>query len=156
MKRNSRPVVNSEHINSSDQSIDDTIKDMEVVLNPVSQPLTYIGFQILDDSLEPETNFELIQKNSVPMCFKSFQVLKETLRQVLKDKCIKGQESSFESMQQSCRSFQDPIADRLDGLCGQNYFSFTSYGIKRFYDMDMLGQSATGVCSAEASFQNPS
>jgi hypothetical protein len=33
LKRNSRPVVNSEHINSYDQSIDDTIKDMEVVLN---------------------------------------------------------------------------------------------------------------------------
>jgi hypothetical protein len=44
MKRNSRPVVNSEDINSSDQSIDDTIKDMEAVLNPVSQPLTYIEF----------------------------------------------------------------------------------------------------------------
>jgi hypothetical protein len=34
LKRNSRLVVNSEDINVSDQSIDDTIKDMEVVLNP--------------------------------------------------------------------------------------------------------------------------
>jgi hypothetical protein len=102
LKRNSRPVVNSKDRNSSDQLVDDAIKDMEAVLNPKSQPLTYIDFQILDEILEPETNSELIQNNSVPLCFNSFQVLKETLGQVLKDKYIKGQEISFESMQQSC------------------------------------------------------
>jgi hypothetical protein len=75
---------------------------------------------------------------------------------VLKDKYIKGQEVSFKSMQQSGQSFQDPIADRLDGLCGQNLSPSSSYGIKRCYDMDMLGQSATGVCSVEASFHKPS
>jgi hypothetical protein len=120
LKRNSRSVVNSEDKNFSDQSVEDALKDMEVVLNPVSQPLTYIDFQILDESLEPEANSELIQNNSVPLCFNSFRILKKTLRQVLKDKYIKGQEISFESMQQSCQSFQDPIADRLDGLCGQS------------------------------------
>ena len=31
---NSRPVVNSEDRNVSDQSIDDTIEDMEAVINP--------------------------------------------------------------------------------------------------------------------------
>jgi hypothetical protein len=82
--------------------------------------------------------------------------LKETLGQVLKDKYIKGQEISFESMQQSCQSFQDPITDRLDGLCGQNHSPSSSYGIKRCYDMDMIGQSATGVCSIEVTLQIPS
>jgi hypothetical protein len=138
LKRNSRPVVNSEDKNSSDQSIDDTIKDMEVVLNPESQPMTYIDFQILDEILKPETNCELIQNNSVPLCFNSFQILKEILGQELKDKYIKGQEISFESMQQSCQSFQDPIVDRLDGLCGQNHSSFTSHEIKSCYDRDMI------------------
>ena len=84
------------------------------------------------------------------------QVLKETLGQVLKDKYIKGQEISFESMQQSCQSFQDPIADRLDGLCGQNHSSFTSHEIKSCYARDMIRQSVTGVCSAEALVQNSS
>jgi hypothetical protein len=102
LKRNSRPVVNSEDINVSDQSIDDTIKDMEAVLKPESQHLPSFNFQILDEGLEPETNYDLIQKNSVPLCFKSFQVLKETLGQVLKDEYINKQEISFESMQQSC------------------------------------------------------
>jgi hypothetical protein len=84
-KRNSRLVVNSEDRNLSDQSVEDALKDMEVVLNPVSQPLTYIDFQILDDSLEPEANSELIQNNYVPLCFNSFRILKKTLGQVLKD-----------------------------------------------------------------------
>ena len=125
---------------------------MEAVLNPVSQPSTYIDFQILDDSLEPEENFELIQNNSIPLCFNSFQILKETLGQVLKDKYIKSQEISFESMQQSCQSFQDPIADQLDDLCGQNHSSSASNVMKSCYDIDMIRQSVTGVCSTEASF----
>jgi hypothetical protein len=105
LKRNSRSVVRSRDKISYDQSIDDTLKDMEVVLNPVSQPSTYIDFQIIDDSLEPETNYDLIQKCSVPFCFKSFQVLKKTLGQVLRDEYLKGQEISFESIQQSCQFF---------------------------------------------------
>jgi hypothetical protein len=129
---------------------------MEAVLNPESQHLPFFNFQILDESLEPETNYDLIQKNSVPLCFKSFQVLKETLGQVLKDEYRNKQEISFESMQQSCQSFQDPIADQLDGLCGQNHSSFSSHEIKSCYDIDMIRQSVTEVCSAEASVQSPS
>ena len=102
LKRNSRPVVNSEDKNSSDQSIDDTIKDMETVLNPESPPMTYIDFQISNERLKPEANSELIQNNSGPLCFNSFKILKETLGHVLKDKYIKGQEVSFESVQWSC------------------------------------------------------
>jgi hypothetical protein len=156
LKRNSRSVVNSEDKNSSDQSIDDAIKDMEAVLNPESQHLPYFDFQISDERLKPEANSELIQNNSVPLCFNSFQILKETLGQVLKDKYIKGQEISFESMQQSCQSFQDPIADRLDGLCGQSLPSSSRYGIKRCYDIDMIRQSASLSFAAEASFHKPS
>jgi hypothetical protein len=129
---------------------------VEAVLNPELQHFTYSDSQIPNESLKPETNYELIQNNCVPLCFNSFQILKETLEQVLKDKYIKSQEISFESMQQSCQSFQDPIADRLDDLCCQSHFPSSSHGIKICYDMDMIRQSATRVCSAEASFQNPS
>jgi hypothetical protein len=156
LKRNSRSVVSSRDKISFDQAIDDTLKDMEVVLNPVSQPLTYIDFQILDDSLEPEENFKLIQKNSIPWYFKSFPVLKKTLGQVLRDEYRNKHEISFESMQQSCQSFQDPIADLLDGMCGQNYSSFSSHEIKRCYDIDMVRQSNSLSSAAKASFHKPS
>jgi hypothetical protein len=156
LRRNCRRVGIGKEGGCSDQLGEDASADVEVVLNPKLQHFTYSDFQIPNESLKPETNCELIQNNSVPLCFNSFQILKETLGQELKDKYIKGQEISFESMQQSCQSFQDPIADRLDGLWGQNHSPSSSYGIKRCYDMDMLGQSATGVCSAEASFHKPS
>ena len=60
------PVHNS---HDSDEEETENLRDMEVVLNPESQPLTYIDFQILDESLEPEANSELIQNKSVPLCF---------------------------------------------------------------------------------------
>jgi hypothetical protein len=156
LRRNYRRVGIGKEGGCSDQPREDASVDVEAVLNPKLQHFTYSDFQIPNESLKPETKCELIQNNYVPLCFNSFQMLKETLEQELKDKYIKGHGISFESMQQSCQSFQDPIADRLDGLCGQNHSSFASHEIKRFYDMDMLGQSATGVCSAEASFHKPS
>jgi hypothetical protein len=46
-------------------------------------------------------------------------------------------------MQQSCQSFQDPIVDRLDDLCGQNHSSFASHELKSCYDLDMVKQSTS-------------
>jgi hypothetical protein len=156
LKRNSRPVENKKDRNFLDQSVEEAFKNVEAVLNPKLHHFTYSDFQIPNESLKHETNCELIQNNSVPLCFNSFQILKETLGQVLKDKYIKGQEISFESMQQSCQSFQDPIADRLDGLCGQSLPSLSRYGIKRCYDIDMIRQSASLSFAVEASFHKPS
>jgi hypothetical protein len=156
LRRNYRRVGIGKEGGCFDQPREDASADVEVVLNPESQPLTYFDFQISNEILKPDTNFELIQNNSVPLCFNSFQILKETLGQELKDKYIKGQEISFETMQQSCQFFQDPIADRLDGMWGQNHPPSSSYGIKCCYDMDILGQSAIGVCSTEVTLQSPS
>jgi hypothetical protein len=113
LKRNSRRVENSEDIKFSDQSVEDAIKDMEVVLNLESQPLTYIDFQIPDESLEPETNYELIHNNSVPLCFNSCQFLKRNLEYMLKDKYTENQEAAVDPMQQSVQFLQDPISDVL-------------------------------------------
>jgi hypothetical protein len=74
---------------------------MGPVLDPKSQSLISLDFQIPDERLKLETRFELVECNSVPLDYNSFQILKETLEQVLKDKYIKSQEISFESMRQS-------------------------------------------------------
>jgi hypothetical protein len=129
---------------------------VEVVLNPELQPFTYFDFQISDERLKPEANYELIQNNSVPLCFNSFQFLKKNLEYMLKDKYTENQEVAVEPMQQSVQFLQDPISDVLDDLCCQSLFPSSSHGIKSCYDRDMIRQSTTGVCSAEASFQNPS
>jgi hypothetical protein len=60
-----------------------------------------------------------------------------------------------EPMPPLSKAFYDPIANILDNVCSQSQFSFTPNDFKNCYDMDMIRQSATGVCSVEASFQNP-
>ena len=61
---------------------------MEVVLDPELHPLSYIDFQILDESLEPEIEYELTQNKSVPLSFNSFQILKKSFNHVMNDKYI--------------------------------------------------------------------
>jgi hypothetical protein len=98
----------------SDQLGEDASVDVEAVLNPELQHFTYFDFQISDERLKPEANSELIQNNSVPLCFDSFQILKKNLEYMLKDKYTENQEVAVEPMQQSVQVLQDPISDVLD------------------------------------------
>jgi hypothetical protein len=52
-------VVDSKYQECFDHSVEDVIEDMEVVLDPELQPLSYIDFQIPNESLEPKTDYEL-------------------------------------------------------------------------------------------------
>jgi hypothetical protein len=154
LKRNSRQVVNSEDKKNFDESVKDVIDDMGPVLDPKSQSLISLDFQSPDGSSYIEKIFESMECNYVPLDYNSFQILKETLEKMLKDKHIKSHEISFESMQQSCQSFQDTIDDRLDELCCQNYFSFSIHELKRSYDLDMVRQSFLCFDSSSVFSQN--
>ena len=134
----------------------DVIGDMEVVLDSSLQPLSYIDFQIPDESLEPEIEYELIQNNSVPLSFNSFQFLKNNREYVLKDKHIENQEVLVEPMQQSSQFLQDPISDVLDDLCCQSHFPSSNYGLKIYYDIDMIRLSTSLSFSAKFTLQIPS
>jgi hypothetical protein len=127
---------------------------MEVVLDPDLQPLSYIDFQIPDESLEPETEYELIQNNCVPLSFNSFQFLKKNLDHVLNDKHIENYEVSLEPIQQSSQFRHDPIADVLDDLCSQSLVPLASYELKISYDIELIRQPASWSCSTRVSFQS--
>ena len=88
LRENYKQVFDSKDEQCSNHSVEDVIDDMEVVLDPELQPLSYIDFQFLDESLEPEKEYELIQNNSVPLRFNSFQFLNKNIEYVLKDKHI--------------------------------------------------------------------
>jgi hypothetical protein len=113
-ERNCKQVVNSREGEFSYQLGEDVSVDVEAILNPELHHFTYFDFQIPNESLKPKTNYELIQNKSVPLCFNSFQILKEILGQVWKDKYIENQEVSLEPMQQSVQFLQDPILIVLD------------------------------------------
>jgi len=98
LKRNSRKVVNSEDKLFSDELVKDVIDDIGLSLDPKSQSLISLDFQSPDGISELETRFESMECNYVPLDYNSFQILKETIEQMLKDKYIKSQEISFESM----------------------------------------------------------
>ena len=83
-------------------------------------------------------NYELIQNNSIPLRFNSFQFLMKKFNHIMKDKHIENQEVSVEPMQQSFQFLHDPISDVLDDLCCQSHFPSSSYGMKICYDIDMM------------------
>jgi hypothetical protein len=154
LKRNSRPIVNSEDKKFSDQSVEDAIVDMEA--DPEVHPLSLFEGQTLDEIMKPETSDELTHLDSLPMCFNSFQILRGNLGQILVESHSVSHEVPVEPMAPLSKAFYDPIADILDNVCFQSQFSFIPNVFKNCYDMDMIRQLATWVCSAEASFQNPS
>ena len=72
LRENCKQVVNSREGEFSNQLGEYVIANMEAVLNPKLQPFTNFDFQISDERLKTEENYELIQNNSVPLCFNSF------------------------------------------------------------------------------------
>jgi hypothetical protein len=70
LRENYKQVVNNRDGECSDKSVEDVIDDMEVVLDPSLQPLSYIDLQTED---------ELMHYNSIPLTFNSFQFLKKNL-----------------------------------------------------------------------------
>jgi hypothetical protein len=57
-------------------------------------------------------------------------------------------------MKQSSQFLQDPISYVLDDLCFQTHGSFSSYELKRSYDIDMIRQSLSWSVLAGVSFQS--
>jgi hypothetical protein len=156
LKGNSRQVVNSEDKKLSNQSVEDAISDIEVVADSEVHPLSLCAGQNLDENTKPGTGNELIHFDSPHLCFSSFQTLKGNVGQILVEDHSVSHEMPTKQIPQSSKIFYDPIANMLDRLCFQSQFSFTPNDFKKIYDMDTIRQSATGVCSTEASFQNPS
>jgi hypothetical protein len=72
-KQADNQVVSSIMGKISYESVEDVICDMEVVLAPELQPLSYIDFQTTD---------ELMKHNFVPLSFGSFQFLKKNVANI--------------------------------------------------------------------------
>jgi hypothetical protein len=124
--------------------------------DPEVQPLSLFEGQTSDEIMKPETCDELIHLDSLPVCFNSFQILRGNIGQILVEGHNVNHEVLVEPMPPLSKVFYDPIANILDNVSFQSQFSFTLNDFKNCYDMDMIRQSTTGVCSTEASFQNPS
>jgi hypothetical protein len=111
------------------------------------QPLSLCAGQNSDENTKPETCNELIHFDSMPLCFSSFHILERNIGQILVEDHNVSHEIPTEQIPQSSKNIYDPIANMLERLCFQSQFSFTPNNFKNCYDMDMIKQSAIGVCS---------
>ena len=84
--------------------------------------------------MEAITYDQMIQDDSLPLCFESFQFLKEMWYKIFKEKeekLVEIYEVPFEhicnKLQQSFQVLYDPIDDKLDDECNQNFSPLTNY-----------------------------
>jgi hypothetical protein len=130
--------------------VEDIICDMEIVLAPELQPLSYIEFQTID---------ELMHHNFVPLSFWFISVF-VNISEARTSKPIENHVASLKSLhnklQQSSQFLQDLITDVLDDLCSQGPIPLASYEIKSSYDIDLIMQLTSWSCLAGASLQSSS
>lgn len=100
----------------------------------------------------------MTHESSIPLCFESFQFLKEIWYKISKEKdeqLVEIYEVPFKPMcnklQQSFQVFYDPMADMLDDGCNQNFSSLTNYEIP---DQDHKGFISQTFQSLEISSQS--
>ena len=95
------------------------------------QPPNAIDCQVADEDMEAGINDQMMQDDSVPFCFESFQSLKGRLHskssneQLVENQVISSKpiENGF---QQSFQVFHDPIANVLDDVCSQSLSPLTT------------------------------
>ena len=90
----------------------------------------------------------MTQEISIPLCFESFQFLKQMWYRKSKEndeQLVEICEVPFEPMsnklQQSCQVFHDPITDGLDSECNQNFSSLTNNQIQDQDDKGFISQT---------------
>ena len=112
--------------------------DTKPFSDPEVRSLSHLECQISDEIIESETDDELIQFDSMPLCFNLFQIVKGNIGHIVVDNHGRNHEVSVEPMLQPSKTLHDPIDDMLDGLCFQSQFPLTRNDFKKCYDMDMI------------------
>ena len=118
------------------------------------QPPNAIGCQVADESME------MIQEDSLPFCFESFQFLKGNFHSpssVKNEQHVGNHIITMEpienGLQQSFQIFHDPIADVLDEVCSQSLSPLTTCELETCADMSLIRQPVSFSFSIEVSSQ---
>jgi len=107
--------------------------------------------------LEAGTYDQMMQDDSVPFCFESFQSLKGNLHSISSNgQTVENHAISLEpienGLQQSFQVFHDPIADVLDDVCSQSPSPLANCELDKSIDTNLIRQPvslsfSTGVSS---------
>ena len=112
---------------------------------PDLQPPNAIDFQVADEDLEVGTYDQMIQDDSVPFCFESFQFLKGKLHSISSNEQPVGNhvissEPIENGLQQYFQVFQNPIADVLDDVCSQSLSPLSTGELETCADINLIRQ----------------
>jgi hypothetical protein len=88
LKEISEQVVNIKEGKFSDEIVKDVSVGKEAISYLGLQSPSFYDFQSSGENSDPEAEFEMMECNSIPLDYNSFQILKETFEQMLKDKHI--------------------------------------------------------------------
>jgi hypothetical protein len=155
LREHCKQIVSKKDEECSNASGEENKSDIEAVSDSVVQTLSLFEGQNSDETTKPGTGNKLIQLDSLPLCFSSFQTLRGNLGHTPVENHRVSHEVPIEPKPLSSEAFYDPIVDMLDSLCFQRQFSFTPNDFKNCYDMDMIRQSTPLSGSIEISVQNP-
>jgi len=104
-----------------------------------------------ESEAESAENLE-ISEASLPLCFESFQFLKEMWYKISKEKdeqLVETYEVQFKpicnKLQQSFQVVYDPITDRMDNECNQNFSPLTDYESQNQDDNSFTRQTFQSV-----------
>ena len=79
-------MVNTVKDKPSHELVKEIIWDIEASLALDLQPPSSIEFQIAYEGLEAKTYDQMMQDDSVPLCFETFQFLKKSFHNISKEK----------------------------------------------------------------------
>ena len=93
--------------------------------------------------MEAGTYDQMIQDDSVPFCFESFQFLKGKLHskssnEQLVENHVISSETIENGLQQYFQVFHDPIADVLDDVCSQSLSTLTICKLEMCVDINLI------------------
>jgi hypothetical protein len=87
LKEISEQVINIKEGKSFDEIVKDVSVEKEAISDPGLQYPSFSDFQSSGENSEPETEFETMECNSVPLDYNSFQILKEESAEKFARKC---------------------------------------------------------------------
>lgn len=106
--------------------------------------------------MEDEIHDVMMQEDSIPFCFKTFQFIRQNLHTISQenDEQLEGCHTFLmDTLHQSFQVFHDPIADVLDEFCSQSLSPFTMCELETCADMNLIRQLVSLSFSAEVSSQ---
>jgi len=152
---NEQPITNQQSLSVNVE--DET--DNKILGQPAAsdlQPPNETEGQITDEVVEDEIHDLMMQEDSIPFCFETFQFIRQNLRKISqeKDEQLEGCHTfSMDTFQQYFQVFHDPIADVLDEVCSQSLSPFTMCERETCADMNLIRQPVSFSFSAEVSSQ---